>query len=155
MRTTQSRLSWTVTVEHFAHVDTASDEIGARYLDIGHDEIKSACRSWLGRCDSCAEVDRARRAWRRELYAPKRITDDEVGVEPPIQVAVKALGALDVRNRDDNHLELHVHRLLLGFGSDAAVLVVTFSASRCGCVSFRSRFMATDIWRLAANDLGR
>jgi hypothetical protein len=83
-------------MEHFAHVDTASDEIGARCLDIGHDEVKAACRSWLGRRGSRAEVDRARRARRRELYAPKRVTLDEVGVEPPTQVAVEAFGAIDV-----------------------------------------------------------
>ena len=55
-----------------------------------------------------AEVDRARRAWRRELYDPKLVTADDVSVEPPTQAAVKALGAFDVRNRDDDDLELHV-----------------------------------------------
>ena len=97
-------------MEHLAHVDTATDELGARCLDVRHDEIKSACRARRGRCDSRAEVDRARRARRRELHDPKLVTDDEVGVEPPTQAAVKALGAIDVRNRDDDDLELHVDR---------------------------------------------
>jgi hypothetical protein len=52
--------------------------------------------------------------WRRELDAPKRVTDDEVGVEPPTQLAVEALGAIDVRYRDDDDLELHVDRLRSG-----------------------------------------
>src|SRR4030095_17134241 len=78
----ERRLSRTGTVEHFAHVDAASDERGARGLDVRHDEIKSACRARRGRRDSLAEVDRTRRAWRRELYAPKVVADDELGVEP-------------------------------------------------------------------------
>ena len=97
-------------MEHFAHLDAASDELGARRLDVGHDEIEPGCRARRGRRDSLAEVDRARRARRRELHAPERVTDDEVGVEPPAQAAVEALGALDVRNRDDDDLELQVDR---------------------------------------------
>jgi len=34
----------------------------------------------------------------------------DVGVEPPAQAAVKALGAIDVRNGDDDDLELQVDR---------------------------------------------
>jgi len=45
-----------------------------------------------------------------KLYDPKLFTPGEVGVEPPTQVAVKALGAIDVRNRDDDGLELQVDR---------------------------------------------
>jgi hypothetical protein len=33
-----------------------------------------------------------------------------VGFAPPTEVAVKAFGAIDVRNRDDDDLELHVDR---------------------------------------------
>ena len=95
-------------MKHLAHLNAAVDELGARCLDVGYDEIKSACRARHGRGDSRAEVDRARRAWRRELYDPKLVTDDEVGVQSPTQAAVKALGAIDVRDRDDDDLELHV-----------------------------------------------
>src|SRR6266481_7176498 len=97
-------------VEQFAHLYTAIDELGARRLDVGHDEIESLCRARHGRRNSLAEDDRASRAWRRELYDPKLVTLSEVGVEPPTQVAVKALGAIDVRDRDDDDLELHVDR---------------------------------------------
>jgi hypothetical protein len=62
-------------------------------------------------CMFGGSLDRARRASRRELHHPKRVTPDEVGVEPPTQVAVEALGAIDVRNRDDDDLELHVDPL--------------------------------------------
>src|SRR5262245_9582524 len=83
IRAAERRLSRTGTVDHFAHVDAATDELGTRGHDIGHDEVKSACRARWGRGDPFAEVDRARRAWRRELYDPKLVTDREVGVEPP------------------------------------------------------------------------
>ena len=35
-------------VEQFAHVDTAIDELGARRLDVGHDEMESLCRARHG-----------------------------------------------------------------------------------------------------------
>ena len=38
------------------------------------------------------------------------VTGGEVRVEPPAEIAVKALGAIDVRDRDDDDLELHVDR---------------------------------------------
>src|SRR5215217_1697898 len=110
MRTPERRLSRTVTVEHLAHGDTAIDELGARRLDVGYDEIEFACRARHGRRAPGAELDRARRAWRRELDAPKRVTDHEVGIESPAQAAVETLGAIDVRNRDDHDLELHIDR---------------------------------------------
>ena len=54
-----------------------------------------------------AELNRALRAWRCELDDAEVVTDDEVGIEPPAEATVKALGALDVRNRDSDRLELH------------------------------------------------
>ena len=101
-------MSRTGDVEDFAHIDTAADELGARRLDVGDDEKEPARRAWRGRRDSLAEVNRGGGAWRRELHAPERVADDEVGVEPPAQVAVKALGAIDVRDGDGGDLELHV-----------------------------------------------
>ena len=43
---------------------------------------------------------------------PEVVARGEIGVEPPPQAAVKALGAIDVRNRDDDDLELRVLRRL-------------------------------------------
>jgi hypothetical protein len=99
-------------VEHIAHIDAARDEFGARRHDVGDDEIESLRRAGCGGRDSLAKVDRARRARRRELHGPKRVTDDEVGVEPPAQAAVEALGSIDVGHRDDDGLELQVHRVV-------------------------------------------
>src|SRR4051812_47087633 len=49
-------------------------------------------------------------ARRCELDHAPVVTGGEVGVEPPTQAAVKALGAIDVCNRDDDDLELQVDR---------------------------------------------
>ena len=110
-------------MEYFAHVGAAIDEFGARRLDVGHDEKKPPCRARRGRRDARAEVDRARRAWRRELHDPKRVADDEVGIEPPAQAAVKALGAIDVRNRNDDDLELHIDRPSGGCDASRSITV--------------------------------
>ena len=105
------RLAGTGAVEHFAHFDAVADEFGARRLDVRHDKIKPACRAGRGRRDAGAEMDRGRRARRRELHRPERVADDEIAVEPPAQAFVKLLGACGVRNGDDDGLELHVERL--------------------------------------------
>src|SRR5262245_29641161 len=99
------------TVKQCAHVSATIDELGTRRLDVGNDEIEILRRARHGRRDSLAEVDRAGRAWRRELYDPEIVTPGDIGVEPPTQAAVKALGAIDVRNGDDDDLELQVERL--------------------------------------------
>src|SRR4051794_37599603 len=59
IRAAERRLSRTGAVEHFAHVDTAMDELGARSPDVGHDEIESLCRARRGGRHAYAEVDRA------------------------------------------------------------------------------------------------
>ena len=40
----------------------------------------------------------------------KSVTDGEIGVEPPPQALVEALGAIDVGHRDDDDLELQIDR---------------------------------------------
>jgi hypothetical protein len=37
---------------------------------------------------------------------PQGIADDEVGIDPPAQADVKILGAIDIRNRNDDRLQL-------------------------------------------------
>src|SRR5262249_44688231 len=118
------------------------------------------------RCDSLAEVNRGRGAWRRELHAPERVANDEVGVEPPAQVAVKALGAIDVRDGDGGDLELHVdgsralycsfaahlsrdgHVGLFGFDDDDDVAwSLTRSAPGAACLFQRYRWRARRLFR--------
>jgi hypothetical protein len=66
----------------------------------------SECR----RGDVFAEDDRAPGAGRGKLDHAEVVLAVVVGVEPPPEAAVKALGAIDVRNRDDGDLQLHVDR---------------------------------------------
>ena len=73
-------------------------EFDASSLDIGHDEIEPACRAGRSRRQPRAEMDRARRAWRRELHDPKCITDSKVDVEPPTQAVIKALCTISIRD---------------------------------------------------------
>jgi hypothetical protein len=47
-------------------------------------------------------------AGRRQLDHAEVVAGGEVGVEPPTQAAIETLGAVDVRNRDDDDLEPHV-----------------------------------------------
>ena len=44
------------------------------------------------------------------MNASKRVTDDEIGVEPPPETRVKLLRAVDVGNRDDDGLKLQIYR---------------------------------------------
>ena len=56
-----------------------------------------------------AELDGAPGARRRELDQPEVVAGGDVGVEPPAEARVELLRAVDVRDGDDDHLELHVH----------------------------------------------
>ena len=42
------------------------------------------------------------------LDHPKAVVKGEVGVEPPSETTVKFLRAVDIRDRNDDHLQLHV-----------------------------------------------
>jgi len=58
--------------------------------------------------DVLAEDDRAPGAGRGELDHAEVFTVVVVGVEPPSELRVELLGPLDIPNRDDDDLELHV-----------------------------------------------
>ena len=95
-------------VEHLADLDTAGGELVARSLDVGDDQVEALGRAGRGRRDVRAELDRAPRAGRRELDDPEAVIEGEVGVEPPPEPPVELLRAVDIRDGDDDHLELHV-----------------------------------------------
>ena len=61
-------------MEHLAHVDAVSDELGACCLDVIDDEEHSLNRARRGRRESLAEHDRARRAGRCQLHDPPVVT---------------------------------------------------------------------------------
>ena len=45
---------------------------------------------------------------RRKLDDPEAIIEAKVGVEPPTEPRVELLRAVDIRDGDDDHFELHV-----------------------------------------------
>ena len=97
-------------VEHLADLGTAGDELVACSLDVGDDQVEALGRARRGRRDVRAELDRAPRAGRRELDDPEAVIESEIGVQPPPQAPVEALGAIDVGHRNDDDLELQIDR---------------------------------------------
>src|SRR5262249_10520768 len=96
-------------VEHLADPGPAGDELIARRLDVGDDQVEALYRAGRGWRDLRAELDRARRAGRRELDDSEAVVEGEIGVQLPPQAPVEALGAVDVGHRDDDDLELCLH----------------------------------------------
>jgi len=113
-------------VEHLADLDAATEQLVAGGHDVRDDQVQALGGAGRRRGDVLAEDDRASGARRRELDHTKVVTGGEVGVEPPTQAAVKTLGAIDVRNRDDDDLELYVGPpRFRGLGCRFAVLLST------------------------------
>src|SRR5580693_3951866 len=97
-------------VERLAHLHAASKQIVAGGLDVGDDQVQSLGAAGRRRGEVLAEDHRGAGARRRELDHAVVVAGGEVSVEPPTQAVVKALSAIDVRNWDDDDLELHVDR---------------------------------------------
>src|SRR5438128_1623906 len=95
-------------VEHLADLDTAGSQFTARSLDIGGDQVETLGRAGGGRRDVRAELDRAPGAGRRELDDPEAVIEGKVGVEPPPEAPIELLRAVDIRDGDDDRLELQV-----------------------------------------------
>ena len=95
-------------VEHLADLDAATEQLVAGGLDIGDDQVQALGRAGCRRGDVLAENDRAPGARRRELDHAEVLTAVEVGVEPPPEPPVELLRAVDIRDGDDDDLELHV-----------------------------------------------
>ena len=97
-------------MEDLAHVDAAGDQVVAGGVDVVHGEDQAVRRAGLGRRDSLAEDDRGFRVVRRQLHAAEVVARHEVGVEPPAELLVERLRAVDVGNADHHDFELHVDR---------------------------------------------
>ena len=95
-------------VEHLADLDAATEQLVAGGLDVGDDQVQALGGAGCRRGDVLAEDDRAPGARRRELDHAPVVTVGEVGVEPPPEPPVELLRAVDIRDRDDDYLELHV-----------------------------------------------
>ena len=71
-------------VEHLANLGTAGDEITARSIDVGDDQVQVLGGAGRGRREAGAELDRAVGARRGELDEANVVTID-VGVESPAE----------------------------------------------------------------------
>jgi hypothetical protein len=94
--------------ENFTDIDPVGGELVARSLDVRDDQVQALGQARRGRCDVRAELDRATGPRRRKLDDPKAVIEAKIGVEPPTELPIELLGAVDIRNRDDDRFELHV-----------------------------------------------
>jgi hypothetical protein len=74
-------------------------------------QVEAFGRAWRSGCHLRAKLNRAPGTGRRELDNPETVIEREVGVEPPAQFAMKLLRAVNIRDRNDDHFELHIHSL--------------------------------------------
>src|SRR5271155_2446489 len=95
-------------VEELADLDAGGNQLVPGGHDVGDDQ-ESLGRTGSGRRDVLAELDRAPGARRRELDQAEIFAGGAVEVEPPSDPLVKLLRAVDIRNGDDDDLELHVN----------------------------------------------
>ena len=68
--------------EHLAHFHTSGAQLVTHSLDFGDGQVHALGRAGGGRRDVRAKLNRAPRAWRRELDHAEVITACDVGVEP-------------------------------------------------------------------------
>src|SRR4051812_12805966 len=95
-------------VKYFADFNAASEQVFPGGLNIRDGQVQALSRARRCRGDVLAEDYRASGAGRRELDSTPVVTSGEIGVEPPTQSGVELFRAVHIRNRDDDHLKLHV-----------------------------------------------
>src|SRR6266446_6198178 len=100
----------TVAVEHLADLDAATEQLGAGSLDVRDDQVQALSGAGRRRSDVLAEDDRAPGARRRELDHTKVVLVSVVGVEPPSELRVELLRAINIGDGEDDDLKLHVNR---------------------------------------------
>src|SRR4029077_5316727 len=96
-------------VERLADLDAASKQILAGGLDVGDDQVQALGGAGRRRGNALAEDDRTAGPRRRELDYAEVFTAVEIGVEAPPKPRVELLRAVNIRDRDNDYLELHVH----------------------------------------------
>src|SRR3954447_4653492 len=96
-------------VERFAHMDAVCYEFGPSSFKIGDDQVQALRRAGCRRRDVLAKDDGGPGTRRRELEHAEVGTVVEVGVKPPPDLPVELLRAVDIRNGDDDHFELHIY----------------------------------------------
>src|SRR3984893_15985727 len=114
-------------VERLADLDAATEQLLAGGRDVGDDQVQALGGAGCCRGDVLAEDDRAPGARRRELDHAEVVTVVVVGVEPAPEPPVELLRAVDIRDGDDDDLELRVD------SRDAARVVTTDFVRAHGC----------------------
>src|SRR5215213_3294479 len=102
-------------VEDLAHVDAAGDQVVPGRVDVVHGEDQTVPRARDGRRDSVAEDDRGFRVVRRNLHAAE-VAGRDVDVEPPAEILVERLRAVNVGNAEQHDFEFHVGLYFFLFG---------------------------------------
>jgi len=104
-------------VERLADLDAATDQLFAGGLEVGDDQVQALGGAGCGRGDVLAEVTEHAEPGGVNWSTRKSLPSAKSGVEPPPEVCVKLLRAVDIRDGDYDDLELHVgvrvHRGLL------------------------------------------
>jgi hypothetical protein len=111
-------------VVHVADVGAVPDEVGPGGVDVRDRENQPDRAPGPGRGEALAEVNRALRVGRRELHDPEVVADGKVGIQPPAEVLVEALGPVDVGDIQRHDLEVQIggrRRGHLGRGGAAYV----------------------------------
>jgi len=95
-------------MEHLADVDAKGDKFVTCRRNVGHNEIQAVRGPGRAGREVRSELDRASGTRRRELYDSETVIEKEVGVESPAELSVEVLRAVDIRDGDDNRLQLQV-----------------------------------------------
>ena len=115
-------------VENLADLDAASEQFVAGGGDVGDDQVQALRGAGCCGGDILAEDDRASGARWRELDHAEVITVVIVGVEPPPEPPIELLRTVDIRDGDDDDLELRVD------SCDAGCVITTEFVRAYGCL---------------------
>ena len=85
-------------MKHFADIYTAGGQLAAGGDDIGDHQVIALRRTGSGRSNFCSELDGAPRSWRRELDYPEAVIERKVRIQPPPDVSIELLRAVDIRD---------------------------------------------------------
>src|SRR5579864_6033647 len=102
-------------------------------MNVGDDHLEAADRPWLAIGDASADGDRTVGTRWRELHKADVSRGARVVVRmEPHPVGVKSLGTIDIRNRNNNELELPIHNatILLSLFAPASIFAPRGSRSR-------------------------
>src|SRR5690606_26405029 len=96
-------------VPDLADVGAALLELGAGGGEVRDDQVQPSHGAGRRVCEVLAEDNRGGGTGRRELYDAQAALGGEVGVVAPAEPLVEGLGAVDVRDGQDDYLELELH----------------------------------------------